>query len=265
MTNMLKPLCAIACLIHASACLAQQSKLPRDAQVVRDDKGSVVEVKLVGKSNHNRLAVTPEMVKELSQLRELRSLSLWGTTVNDDDLRQLINLKALQSVDLSFTQVSGQSIKILSPLKELVSLRLDSCNVTDDHLADLKLMPQLSMLYLRNTKVTDRGMKDIRNLDQVLLLELSDCVVTDEGLMSLGRMPVIQHLWLSKTIRYGENDRSAFTDDCVAYLSSLKSLRDLRIADSRITDASIEKLRMALPDAKVDTERSGVTYLSSRK
>ncbi len=145
----------------------------------------------------------------MSQLRELRSLSLWGTTVNDDDLRQLINLKALQSVDLSFTQVSGQSIKILSPLKELVSLRLDSCNVTDDHLADLKIDAPTVDALSRNTKVTDRRMKDIRNLDQVLLLELSDCVVTDEGLMSLGQMPVIQHLWLSKTIRYGEKTTAA--------------------------------------------------------
>ena len=265
MTSMPRLICEIACLIHASACFAQESKFPRDAQVTRDDNGSIVQVNLVGKSNRDLLTVTPEMIQALSQLNELRSLSLWGTTIDDDDLRQLVTLKRLRSIDLSFTQVSGQAIRILSPLKELVSLRFDSCNVTDDHLADLKLMPQLAMLYLRNSKVTDRGLKEIRNLDQVVLLELSDCRVTDQGLISLGKFPVIQHLWLSKTIRHGENDRSDFTDDCVGYLSSLESLRDLQIADSRITDASLGKLRMALPNTKIYTERTGVTYLSSKK
>lgn len=249
----------------ASNCCAQGVSLPGDAQITRNANGSIAGVQLAGKSNRDRLRVAPETIKVLSKLQHLRSLSLWGTTVSDDDLRQLVTLKKLQTIDLSFTEVTGHSINILSPLKELVSLRLDSCNVNDEHLADLRLMPQLAMLYLRNTKVTDRGLKQLRNLDQIMLLELSDCKITDAGLVSLGKLPAIQHLWLSKTIRNGENDRSDLTDNCVDYLSNLTSLIDLQIADSRITDSSLEQLRNALPNTKVDTTRTGITYLSSPK
>lgn len=255
----------LVCLVLATASFAQDISLPDFAVVNRNDVGAIVGVRLIGKSNRERLTLKPETIESLSRLADLESLSLWGTTVGDYELRKLTSLKQLRTIDLSFTDVTGTSLKTLSAFKNLVSVRLDSCDVTDQHLAELESMPQLAMLYLRNTKVTDRGLKHIRFLDQLLLLELSDCKISDAGLKSLGELTKIQHLWLSKTIRHGENDRSDLTDNCVDYLSTLKSLLDLRIADSRITEPALEKLRKALPNAKIDTTRTGVTYLSPKE
>lgn len=253
------------CMVFGTASFALDDSLPTTAQVKWNDKGSIIGVSLTGKSNRERLTITPETINSLSKLVELESLSLWGTTVNDDDLRKLKSLKKLRTIDLSFTDVTGQSLKTLSTLKNLVSVRLDSCDVNDNQLAELESMPQLTMLYLRATKVTDRGLKHISFLDQLLLLELSDCEISDAGLASLGKLPVIQHLWLSKTIRHGEDDRSNLTDNCVDFLSSLQSLIDLKIADSRITEPALEKLRKTLPNTQINTTRTGVTYLSSKK
>lgn len=252
------------CLMLATASIAEDRLLPESAVVNRNEKGVIVSVELTGKSNRERLAITPEITESLSGLSDLESLSLWGTTVSDEDLRKLTTLTKLRHIDLSHTDVTGVSLQILSTLRNLVSVRLDSCDVTDQHLAALESMPQIAMLYLGNTQVTDRGLKQLRFLDQILLLDLSNCKISDIGLKSLD-LPVIQHLWLSKTVRYGEDDRSDLTDNSVDYLSTLKTLVDLQIADSQITESALAKLREALPETEIDTSRSGITYLNSKK
>ena len=253
----------IACLSGVS--LGQELALPESAELFRDGNGDVTRVRISGESNHDRLALTREAIETLSKFNSLESLSLWGTTVTDDDISQFAGLTNLRTIDLSFTNVTGETLRTLSSISKLVSVRLEGCEVEDEHLAALSEIPQLAMLYLGRTKVTDAGVKHIRGLEGLLLLQLSDCNITDAGLASLGDLPRIQHLWLSKTIRYGEDDRSALTDKCVDYLTSLHTLTDLQIADSQLTEAGLERLRAGLPKAKVDTVRSGITYLTRNK
>lgn len=247
--------------------LAQDISLPASAKLTTDDSGNVTGVRIAGKSNldRDRLAITPEAIESLARFQHLESLSLWGTTVDDDDIKRLAGLRKLRVIDLTFTDVTGASLRTLSSFTELISVRLEGCNVKDEHLAPLAEMPQLAMLYLGRTKVSDAGLKHLRGLKNLNLLQLSDCTITDAGLASLGNLPVIQHLWLSKTIRYGDDDRSDLTDACVGYLISLDTLLDLRIADSELTEGGIQKLREGLPNAKVSTERTGITYLNAKK
>ena len=251
---------ALAFVFFVDESIGQETALPESAKLTRDGNGNVTAVRITGESNRDRLAVTPEAIKTLSKFRNLESLSLWGTTVTNDDIRQLAGLSNLRMIDLAFTDVTGESLRTLSSLKKLVSVRLEGCDVKDEHLVPLAEMPQLAMLYLGRTKVTDAGLKHLRGLRNLNLLQLSDCAITDAGLASLGDLPVIQHLWLSRTIRYGDDDRSDLTDNCVDYLTSLDTLIDLRIADSRLTDRGLKRLRERMPKAKVSTERTGITY-----
>lgn len=241
---------------------ADDSGLPKSAKVTVDDTGTVIGVQLTGKSNVDRLAVSPQTIDAISKLTTLRTLSLWGTTAGDDDIKRLTTLENLQSIDLTFTDVTGDSLRPLSSLKQLVSVRLEGCDVRDGQLAALSEMPQLAILYLGRTRVTDAGLRHLRGLRRLNLLQLSDCKISDSGLTSLGDLPQIQHLWLSKTIRYGEGDRSDFTDECIEYLASLDTLIDLRIADSKLTEQGLNRLREALPKTKLSTERTGITYLN---
>jgi hypothetical protein len=256
---------AFAIAVLSESSFAQDTVLPESAKLTKDSNGKVTGLSIAGESNRDRLAVTPEAINALAKFTDLESLSLWGTTVGDGDIRRLTGLANLRVIDLTFTDVTGESIRTLSALKKLVSVRLEGCDVKDEHLAPLAEMPQLAMLYLGRTKVTDAGLKQLRGLKNLNLLQLSDCTITDAGLSSLGELPVIQHLWLSKTIRYGDDDRSDLTDACVGYLTSLDTLIDLKIADSQLTQNGLEKLRKGLPKAKICTERTGITYSKAKK
>lgn len=256
---------AVVASAFVFSAVAQAGSIPTDAQLTRNAAGEIIGVRISGRSNLERRSLDAETIAGLAELTNLEHLYLWGTTVGDADIQKLSTLTKLQVIDLTFSDISGESLKVLAKFPSLVSIRLDGCDITDEQLEVLSDKTQLIELYLSKTKVTDAGLKHLRNMKKLILLDLSDCEITDSGLSSLGHFPQIRNLWLSKLTRYGDDDRSSLTDQCVDYLVTLKSLTDVKIADSKLTDAGIERLKQGLPNAKVGTERTGVTYLSRTK
>ncbi len=253
---------AVVASVFVFSAFAQARSLPADAQLTRNAAGEIIDVRIAGKSNVERRSLDAETIAGLAELTNLEQLYLWGTTVGDADIQKLSTLTKLQVIDLTFSDISGESLKVLAKLPNLVSIRLDGCDVTDEQLEVLTDKTDLIELYLSKTKITDAGLKHVRNMKKLILLDLSDCEITDSGLSSLGHFPQIRSLRLSKLTRYGDDDRSSLTDQCVDYLVTLKSLTDLKIADSKLTDDGIERLKQGLPNASVSTERTGVTYIN---
>lgn len=248
-------------VLFACVVAGQESEFPEAAEFERNAEGQITSLVISADSTSNPIELSDRTISAIAELRELQSLSLWGTTVTDDDIEKFAELENLLLIDLSFTKVTGECLSTLAKLDKLVSVRLEACDVKDAHLAVLEEMPQLAMLYLRRTKVTDIGIRHLKDSESLNLLQLSDCAITDDGLAALGDLPNIQHLWLSKTMRYGKDDRSLLTDECVDYLLTLETLIDLQIADSQLTEKGIERLKKGLPKAKVSTDRIGATYL----
>ena len=251
--------------LNGSTLRAQRALLLNPAGLHRDAAGNVISVHIASESSRKRLEIDKMTLDSISGFDHLERLKLWGTSVDDAAIQRFRGLRKLRGINLAHTDVTGECLRTLSLLPNITSIRMEACDVSDEQLAPLEEMPQVRMLYLGRTKVTDEGLKHLRNLKQLNLLQLSDCDVTDNGLMSLGELPKIQHLWLSKTIRYGRDDRSALTDRCIEYLLSLDTLLDLRIGDSKITEAGITRLRAGLPKTKISVHRTGVTYLSAEK
>lgn len=246
--------------LSAHACAAQpQIRIERNAE------GMAVSAAFTGKSNVDRLELTPRTLDTIAQLTELRSLSLWGTSVSDSEIASLLTLKQLVSIDLSHTNVTGEVLTTLSKMPNLVMINLQGCDVNDKHLELLSDFDRLMTLRLANTEVTDDGLRHIQGLKNLDHLDLSTCDISDAGLRSMGHLPALKHLWLSKTIRYGVDDKSDLTDGCVNYLASLKTLIDLQIADSQLTEAGLKRLRAALPEAKISTVSNGVLYVDQQK
>lgn len=234
-------------------------------RIERNAEGKAVHASFTGKSNLDRLALTPRTLDAIAQLAGLQSVSLWGTSVSDAEVARLLPLKHLVSIDLSYTNVSGEVLKSLSQMPKLVVINLEGCDVVDQHLASLSKFDQLISLRLAKTQITDRGLRYIRGLKNLNHLDLSSCEISDVGLRSMGDLPALQHLWLSKTVRYGMNDKSELTDSCVDYIASLTTLIDLQIADSQLTESGMKRLRAALPKTKISTESRGTLYIDRKK
>src|SRR5665213_3331243 len=93
--------------------------------------------------------------------------------------------KPIVKADLSRTQVAAAGLKNLADLKGLQTLNLWDTKVTDAGLKELAGLKGLQTLNLADTKVTDAGLKELAGLKGLQTLDLSYTKVTDAGLKEL--------------------------------------------------------------------------------
>ncbi len=250
-------LAAIVCV--SSFCMADDK-----LQIKVDKNGKRASLSLNG-SSAKRVEVTSDIMEDILEFDDAESLSLFGTSTTDSDVAKIAELKGLRSLDLSYTAISDNSADSLARLEGLQILKLEGTEISDQTLAVVANLPSLSMLHLAKTKITDQGLKLFHNHKTLNVLDLSSCNISNEGLRTIGKPPMLQCLCLAKTVRYGESDRSNLTDDCLEYLLSLDTLIDLDIANSKISEEGVERLREGLKRCNVSTTSHGVVYLDRKK
>src|SRR5262245_61008775 len=127
----------------------------------------------------SEIPVTDSDLKELTGLKSLKTLFLYGTQVSDVGLRELASLNSLESLYLGRTRVTDIGLKELAALKSLRTLNLFSTAVTDAGLKDLAALERLQTLNLNVTKVTDAGLGELTGLRHLQVLHLNSTAVTD--------------------------------------------------------------------------------------
>jgi len=196
----------------------------------------VVGVKLSGE-------VSPETLALVNDLRELKTLDLSGSGVDDAALARLKPLSGLQSLKLNgCTKISGTGFRHVALLPPLEELEMDSTTLADSDLAYLKGLFRLKKLSCANCKsVTDEGLKHVATLLFLDSLQLDNTAVSDAGLEQLKGSTRL------KTLRCGHCKQ--ITDQGVQHLSMLKSLETLSLDGSLISNSGLERLK-ALTELK---------------
>ncbi len=98
------------------------------------------------------------------------------------------------------------------------------------HLRDFR---DVELMYLCGPYVTDDSLREIAKLP-IQELHLNASRVTDEGVAVLTRIPTIRELQLNGT---------CITDDGITELMKLPNLERLTVADTKVSDAGILQLR----------------------
>ncbi|HKB35053.1 MAG TPA: alpha/beta hydrolase fold domain-containing protein [Gemmataceae bacterium] len=93
--------------------------------------------------------------------------------------------KPVVGVNLEFTKVTDTGLKELKELKHLQTLNLDHTEVTDAGLTHLKGLPQLRTLSLENAAITDAGLAHLKGLIDLEVLNLKGTKVTGAGVQDL--------------------------------------------------------------------------------
>ena len=140
-----------------------------------EDKAVQAIEKLGGKVTRDEKAVGRPVVE----------VDLFNRQVADADLKELAQLKQLQSLNLHCTEVTDAGLKELAALKQLQSLNLVGTKVTDAGLKELAAVKPLQMLDLHGTQVTDAGLKELAALKNLQSLDLGYTKLTDAGLKEL--------------------------------------------------------------------------------
>ncbi len=90
----------------------------------------------------------------------------------DVGLKELAELKNLKSLALAGTKITDAGVKDLARLKNLKSLDLRTAKITDAVLKELPQMSSLRWLDVTDTRMTDAGVKELKKA-------LPDCQIVD--------------------------------------------------------------------------------------
>ena len=140
-------------------------------------------------------------------------------------------INALKSLELCYSGVKDVHICKLLNLSALEELNLDSCLISDTaiaHLADRNVVPNLTSLDLADTPVTDIAMAKIAKFTKLTRLSLFYCNISNGGLRHIAELTDLEVLNL---------DSRDISDEGLSHLRKLTKLKFLDIFSGRITDS----------------------------
>jgi hypothetical protein len=149
--------------------------------IVEDDtpEGRVVSIVFIAR---------PIGDSDLTCLRDLRGyqrLFLDSTRVQGAALANLAGSDDLRWVSLGGSPVTDDGLKNLPLLPRLELLNLNYTRVTDAGLAQVAKQKSLRHLFLMRTAVTDAGLEHLKGLDQLEELLAPDTKLTEAGIRRL--------------------------------------------------------------------------------
>jgi Leucine-rich repeat (LRR) protein len=125
----------------------------------------------------------------------ITGVDLRGTWVTDTDLRKLLQLPYLATLDLSLTRITDQGMQEIKNLPGIVDLNLYFAEyVTDEGLAAIKGWKRLKRLNVHGTKVSDTTLEHISSIPTLEQLNVGSAMITDVGLERLTSMPNLKEL-----------------------------------------------------------------------
>jgi Leucine-rich repeat (LRR) protein len=220
-----------------------------------------LETLTLGSSGAKSL-VTPAGLQVIGKLSNLMNITLSGEFSPSADMElaladqivadwpeQLKNLKLLQLFDCELGDAGMES---LSQLPALDRLRLNGkVRVSDRGRRALGTMTRLRYLALADPGMNDAGLAHLRNLTNLESLTLGECkLVSDAGLSALAEFTKLKKL----SIRDASLQGAGF-----AALAKLGQLESLSVADNPIDDAGVAKIVGLKSLRELDLRRTKIT------
>ena len=151
---------------------------------------------------------------------------------------------AVTKIDLRNQTIDGNQLAFLGSLPRLMELDLSKTGVTDDHMSLIAAAANLEKLALRGGSITASGYSQLSVCEKMANFTASgNKAFTDDSLsLVIEKMPNLRMILLAST---------SVTDAGFARLASLKSLREVRIENLKISDAAVAELTKQLPKCKL--------------
>ncbi len=155
--------------------------------------------------SHSR--VTPDWLRHLEPLTELKAAYFTHTRIGDDGMRYLTRFKKITELHIDST-VSDAGLAYLCEFPALTNFAVpggktygldNQADITDVGLSHLKGLKRLEVLFLSGTHVTDDGLAHVSGLVNLTDLTLEDTAITDRGLVHLEPLTRLKLLSLRRT------------------------------------------------------------------
>ena len=207
-------------------------------------------------------------IRALQAKKSLKQFAINNAKMSDEAAKILGTLTSLEVVELrSQIELSPSGLQHILKLKTLTTLMLADRLVNDTVLLDLLALPNLKHLSIRSVFITDEGLMALKRLKNLQTLRIFiGSMITEVGIRHLAELQ-LKELELSysdatnaklKELRKFSGLTSlrlvnavGVTDEGVSSLSELTELKQLDLADAKLTKAGIAELKQALPKCEI--------------
>jgi internalin A len=169
----------------------------------------------------------------LSRYPKLEQLSLRNTDVTADGLKHVAELRQLLSLDLDSTSIEDNDLSLLGPLTNLEKLYVVGCHITE---APIPNLPNLKELWIGSPRVSEKAFANIAKLTTLESLHLTGCQLTEESCRSLQQLRSLKSLTL---------EACKADDRAIASLTQIPALTDIVLDDLRIGPESIQAIQQS--------------------
>lgn len=215
---------------------SRSSYKPKDGNllteiVIQDGSNLTAEdIQLFGKLSDleklhilNCRALNDEMAAHLSTLKNLKSLALTNTVINDSTVEMIVkSFPNLTELDLSSnTNMTTGVMKIISELSKLQKLTLVQNRVNDISAQRISKLQELRALDLRgNMEAGDMALDVVSELPKLTALKHRSTAVSDAGMESLSKNQTLDSLLIQDF---------AITDQSGPHIAKLGKLTQLEV------------------------------------
>ena len=239
-------------------------------------------------SSDNTFRLSDKNMENISHLTGLKYLDLRWTVISDKGIENIRHLTTLEYLDIPprltenglaliaelpllkglyflgrlTSGITNTSLRHLSKMTSLEELYICGDRIGDAGLEHLRALPCLQYLLLCSNNFTDDGLVHVKEIPSLRILSLPEglCRMTDAGLISISNMPRLENLYLDV--------KGPITDDGLAHLSKIHSLKKLHLSRLQVTDRGLAYLaqiktleRLDLPQEQKGITDKGITCL----
>ena len=160
--------------------------------------------------------------------------------------------KLALGLNIADSKITDNGLQEIGRLSSITSLSLPN-GITDAGVKDLEQLPQLEHLDISNTQITDNGFATFTRPERIKSLNLSRSI-TDDGLAYLTRFSGLERLSVIGVSNNG-----------LAHLKGLASLREISVASTQVTDEGIMQLSGLSELHVLGLTSSGVTETGAKQ
>jgi small GTP-binding protein len=179
----------------------------------------------------------------LSELPNLKSLSIFNHTIGDHAVEYISQLSSLTSLFLSGNNIGDRGAECISRLSSLTSLQLSDNKIGDKGAEYISRLSLLTSLRLSDNKIGDKGAEYISQLAYLTSLILDSNEIGDKGAEYISGSPLLRELNLA--------NNKIITFNVFAF----SPLKDLHLDGNLIEDLSFELIKNV--ELEVDFKNNG--------
>ena len=171
-----------------------------------------------------------------------RSVHFVEFTRGDRAIQAAKQLPTIRAVSVDLGRISENGIAELARLERLEELDLGACPISDRDLVSIAKLPRLRKLVASapRNEITDRGVECLAQLNDLCHLELAGDI---EGKCFEKFDPTrLRTLKLDRSMESTKVPSHAIGDDGATHISKFRSLKELAIRHSQLTNDGVQKL-----------------------